>query len=80
MRLKPVVPPQLKVAADEGKVKQKREKEALELLRQKNGAMKAREKRRINSLQVLQFDSRDIELINKQHCAVQEFGKALGLD
>ena len=80
MRLKPVVPPQLKVAADEGKVKQKREKEALELLRQKNSAMKAREKRRINSLQILQFDSRDIELINKQHCTVQEFGKALGLD
>ena len=42
--------------------------------------MKAREKRRINSLQILFFDSRDIELINKQHCAVQEFGKALGLD
>ena len=42
--------------------------------------MKAREKRRINSLQILFFDSRDIELINKQHCAVQELGKALGLD
>ena len=41
--------------------------------------MKAREKRRINSLQILQFDTRDIELINKQHCAVQEFGAALGL-
>ena len=54
--------------------------EALELLRQKNGAMKAREKRRINSLQILQFDTRDIELINKQHCAVQEFGAALGLN
>jgi len=54
--------------------------EALELLRQYNGALKAREKRRINSLQILQFNSRDIELISKQHRAVQEFGIALGLN
>jgi hypothetical protein len=54
--------------------------EALELLQQRNGAMKAIEKRRINSLQILLFDSRDLELIQEQYCAVQEFGKALGLD
>ena len=42
--------------------------------------MKSREKRRINSLQILLFDSRDLELIQEQYCAVQEFGKALGLD
>jgi len=53
---------------------------ASELLRQRNGAMKSREKRRINSLQILLFDSRDLELIQEQYCAVQEFGKALGLD
>jgi hypothetical protein len=54
--------------------------EDLEIQRQNNGALKAREKRRINSLQILKFDSRDIELINHQHSAVQNFSRALGLD
>jgi len=54
--------------------------EASELQRQRNGAMKSREKRRVNSLQILLFDSRDLELIQEQYCAVQEFGRALGLD
>jgi len=31
-------------------------------------------------LQILQFDSRDMELISQQHRAVQEFGIALGLN
>ena len=51
-----------------------------ELQRQKNGALKAREKRRINNLPILRFDSRDLELINMLQLTVQAFSVALGLD
>jgi len=51
-----------------------------ELQRQKNGALKAREKRRINNLPIMQFDSRDFELINKMQLTVHVFSVALGLD
>ena len=42
--------------------------------------MKAREKRRLNGLQILHFDSKDAALIQLQYVKVKEFSTALGLN
>ena len=47
--------------------------------RLRNGVLKAKERKRINSLKILHFDSRDEELIARQATAVNEFSRALGL-
>ena len=46
----------------------------------KDGALKAREKSRLNGLQILRFDSKDVALIQLQYVTVKAFSTALGLN